>query len=82
MVFLGIAIGMLAYLMMIYISTSQARAWASSIRSWSPPIINNTLECPPQGYVITPTNNSGVYECGPCLAYLAPSGSLSLACPR
>ncbi|WP_054857670.1 hypothetical protein [Vulcanisaeta sp. JCM 16159] len=68
-------------MMMIYIGTAQARAWASAIRSWSPPIINNTLECP-QGYVITPTNNSGVYECGPCLAYLSPSGSLSISCPR
>jgi hypothetical protein len=60
---------------------SQALAWASAVRSWYPPVINNTLECP-QGYVVTPENESGLYMCGPCLAYLYPNGSLTISCPR
>mgnify|MGYP001770660896 CR=1 FL=1 len=80
-VLIGILIGVIAYLMVWNIIASQYIAWASSIRSWYPPMYNNTLECP-QGYIITSTNASGVYICGPCMAYLAPNGALAISCPR
>ena len=80
-VLIGILIGLLAFLIAWNITVSQFISWASSIRSWYPPMFNNTLECP-QGYVITSTNASGVYMCGPCMAYLEPSGALELSCPR
>ena len=80
-VLIAILIGGIAYLVMWNMVASQYIAWASSIRSWYPPMFNNTLECP-QGYVITSTNASGIYMCGPCMAYLGPSGSLTISCPR
>ena len=80
-VLIGILIGVIAYLAVWNMIVSQYIAWAGSIRSWYPPVVNNTLECP-QGYIITYTNTSGVYMCGPCLAYLAPSGNITVVCPR
>ena len=80
-VFIAILIGLIAFLIAWNITTSQFIAWASSVRSWYPPIINNTILCP-QGYVITSKNASGVYQCGPCLVYLIQNGKAQISCPR
>jgi len=54
--------------------------WATSIGSWHPPTANNTIYCP-DGTIITPLNSSGLYQCGPCLVYVYPGGSIGMSCP-
>ena len=78
-VFLGIIIGLLAYLLILNMVNSQYLAYASSIRSWYPPVINNTLVCP-QGYVLSPSNTTGLYQCGPCLVLV--NKTIIVSCPR
>lgn len=80
-VLVAILIGLLAFLLAWNITSSQFISWASSIRSWYPPVYGNIMNCP-QGYIITTSNQSGVYQCGPCLVYLAPNGALEISCPR
>ena len=54
--------------------------WATSIGSWHPPTANNTIYCP-DGTIITPINQSGLYQCGPCLVYVYRGGSIGMSCP-
>jgi hypothetical protein len=54
--------------------------WATSIGSWHPPTANNTIYCP-DGTIITPTNQTGLYQCGPCLVYVYPQGKIGMSCP-
>ena len=78
---LAIVIGLLAYLVIVSMVNTQYLAYASSIRSWYPPVVNNTLVCP-QGYVLSVANHTGLYQCGPCLVVVNTTKWVRVSCPR
>jgi hypothetical protein len=81
LVAIAIIITLAFILAVLFITGEVYIGWANAIRTWYPPMSNNTIYCPNQT-IITPTNKTGLYQCGPCLAYVYPGGGIGISCPK
>ncbi len=80
LVAIAIIITLAFILAVLFITGEVYIGWANAIRTWHPPTTNNTIYCP-NGSIITPLNQSGLYQCGPCLIYVYQGGSVGESCP-
>ena len=80
--FIGVIIATAVLFTVTFVNTQEALGWASAIRTYNPPIINGTVYCPGGSFINPYLNATGLYKCGPCLAYIHPNATLTLTCPR